>query len=217
MKAFMNHLLVADTFDNFLLEEATISTANVYQIDGHINKEFYATDELTEAQSIPYDFAQWKDMKPLCFNLIKGKRTPLFFKFVLHLKPEQVSKLMVAGGSNISAEEIKALVKKAKSVIPKKVKHYAPIVGVDYERIFIRTQRTRWGSCSLKKNLNFNCILMLFPDEVIDSVIVHELCHLKHMNHSPAFYAEVERVFPDYKKCRKWLKENGGMYLCRIP
>jgi len=110
MKAFMNHLLVADTFDNFLLEEATISTANVYQIDGHINKEFYATDELTEAQSIPYDFAQWKDMKPLCFNLIKGKRTPLFFKFVLHLKPEQVSKLMAAGGSNISAEEIKALV-----------------------------------------------------------------------------------------------------------
>ena len=116
-----------------------------------------------------------------------------------------------------SGEEIKALIKKAKSVIPKKAEHYAPIVGVDYERIFIRTQRTRWGSCSLKKNLNFNCILMLFPDEVIDSVIVHELCHLKHMNHSPSFYAEVERVFPDYKKCLKWLKENGGMYLCRIP
>ena len=127
-------------------------------------------------------------------------------------KRQQINEL-----TPFSEEEIKALVKKAKSVIPKKVKHYAPIVGVDYERIFIRTQRTRWGSCSLKKNLNFNCILMLFPDEVIDSVIVHELCHLKHMNHSPAFYAEVERVFPDYKKCRKWLKENGGMYLCRIP
>ncbi|MBQ9141210.1 MAG: hypothetical protein IJX63_05380 [Lachnospiraceae bacterium] len=110
MKTFMNHLLVADTFDNFLLEEATISTANVYQIDGHINKEFFATDELTEAQSIPYDFSQWQDIKPLCFNLIKGKRTPLFFKFVLHLKPEQVSKLMAAGNSNISPEEIKALV-----------------------------------------------------------------------------------------------------------
>ncbi len=109
-KAFMNHLLVADTFDNFLLEEATISTANLYQIDGHINKDFYAGDELTEAQSLPYAFAQWKDMKPLCFNLIKGKRTPLFFKFVLHLKPEQVSKLMAAGSSSITAEEIKALV-----------------------------------------------------------------------------------------------------------
>lgn len=109
-KVFMNQLLVADTFDNFLLAEATISTANVYQIDGHINKEFYATDELTQAQAIPYDFAQWKDMKPLCFNLIKGKRTPLFFKFVLHLKPEQVSKLMAAGGSAVSQEEIKALV-----------------------------------------------------------------------------------------------------------
>lgn len=110
MKAFMNHLLVADTFDNFLLAEATISTANTYQIDGHINKEFFVTDELTDAAALPYDFSQWKDMKALCFHLIKGKRTPLFFKFVLHLKPEQVGKLMAAGGSAIPAEQIKALV-----------------------------------------------------------------------------------------------------------
>lgn len=110
MKTFMNHLLVADTFDNFLLAEATISTANTYQIDGHINKEFYATDELTDAAALPYDFTPWQDMKPLCFNLIKGKRTPLFFKFVLHLKPEQVGKLMAAGNSSVSPDEIKALV-----------------------------------------------------------------------------------------------------------
>ena len=113
-------------------------------------------------------------------------------------------------------EEIKELAEKALRIIPEKVKYYAPIVGVNYGRITIRNQRTRWGSCSSKGNLNFNCLLVLFPDEVIDYVVVHELCHRKHMNHSAAFYAEVERVFPEYKKCQKWLKENGGMYLRRL-
>lgn len=110
MKTFTHHLLVADTFDNFLMAEATISTAHTYQIDGHINKDFFTTEELADSPVLPYDFSQWKDMKPLCFNLIKGKRTPLFFKFVLHLKPEQVGKLMAAGNSSVSAEQIKALV-----------------------------------------------------------------------------------------------------------
>ena len=114
-------------------------------------------------------------------------------------------------------EEIRALAEQALDVIPKKVKQYAPLVGVDYGRITIRNQRTRWGSCSEKGNLNFNCLLMLLPDDVIDSVIVHELCHRKHMNHSARFYEEVERVFPEYQRCHRWLKENGGVYLSRLP
>ena len=114
-------------------------------------------------------------------------------------------------------DEIRGLADKALVVIPEKVKKYAPIVGVDYGRITIRNQRSRWGSCSSKGNLNFNCLLMLFPDEVVDYVVVHELCHRKHMNHSAAFYAEVERVFPEYRKCQKWLKDNGGLYLNRLP
>lgn len=116
-----------------------------------------------------------------------------------------------------TTEELKALAEKALVVIPEKVRHYAPLVGVDYGRITIRSQRTRWGSCSGKGNLNFNCLLMLLPDDVIDSVVVHELCHRKHMNHSPQFYAEVERVFPEYKRCNQWLNENGGMFLSRLP
>lgn len=109
MKVFMNHLLVADTFDNFLLSEATISAANTYQIDGHINKTFFSED--VHASEMPeYDFSLWKDMKGLCFDLIKGKRTPLFFKFVLHLKPQAVSKLLAAGGCALPSEQIKALV-----------------------------------------------------------------------------------------------------------
>ena len=114
-------------------------------------------------------------------------------------------------------EEIKALAEKAKVIIPERVRYYAPKVGVTYNRITIRCQRTRWGSCSSTGNLNFNCLLALFPNEVIDSVVVHELCHRKHMNHSPQFYAEIEKVFPKYKKWHKWLNDNGGVYMGRLP
>ena len=114
-------------------------------------------------------------------------------------------------------EEINALAEKAKTIIPERVKYYAPKIGVTYNRITIRCQRTRWGSCSSKGNLNFNCLLALFPLEVIDSVVVHELCHRKHMNHSPQFYAEIEKVFPEYKKWHKWLSDNGGAYMGRLP
>ena len=113
-------------------------------------------------------------------------------------------------------EEIKALAEKAKTIISERVQYYAPKIGVTYNRVTIRCQRTRWGSCSSKGNLNFNCMLALFSLEIIDSVVVHELCHRKHMNHSPQFYAEIEKVFPEYKRCNKWLKDNGGAYMARL-
>lgn len=116
-----------------------------------------------------------------------------------------------------SESEIKTYIQKAKEIIPKRVKFYAEKVGVTYNRITFRCQHTRWGSCSSKGNLNFNCLLVLLPRDVMDSVIVHELCHRKQMNHSAKFYAEVEKVFPEYKRCHQWLKENGGLYLSRIP
>lgn len=113
-------------------------------------------------------------------------------------------------------EEIKALTEKAKIIIPERVRYYAPKIGVTYNRITVRCQRTRWGSCSSAGNLNFNCLLVLFPDEVLDSVVVHELCHRKHMNHSAQFYSEIERVFPEYKRYHRWLKDNGDMYMSRL-
>lgn len=109
----------------------------------------------------------------------------------------------------VSDQELKELYKKAKQVIPERVAFYAPLVGVDYGRITIRNQKTRWGSCSSKGNLNFNVRLMLTPIEVIDSVVVHELCHRIEMNHSERFYREVYRVYPDYDKWHRWLKKNG--------
>ncbi len=90
-------------------------------------------------------------------------------------------------------------------------------MGVSYGRITIRSQRTRWGSCSSKGNLNFNCLLLLCPEAVQDYVVVHELCHRKELNHSPKFWAEVERICPDYKTHRKWLKENGSSLIGRLP
>ena len=86
-----------------------------------------------------------------------------------------------------------------------------------YGNITIRNQRTRWGSCSAKGNLNFNCLLCLAPPGVLDAVVVHELCHRLEMNHSKRFYEEVLRVYPDYYKDHGWLKEHGSELLGRLP
>lgn len=110
----------------------------------------------------------------------------------------------------LTAEEIKELAKKAALVITEKAAYFAEKIGVDYGRITIRCQKSRWGSCSGKGNLNFNCLLMLVPEDVLDYVIVHELCHRKEMNHSAVFWKEVAGILPDYKKQVIWLKENGG-------
>lgn len=97
----------------------------------------------------------------------------------------------------------------AKEYIPKRADYYAAILGVTYNTITIRDQKTRWGSCSGKGNLSFNWRLILAPPKVLDYVVVHELCHRKEMNHSPRFWALVESIMPDYQQYRKWLKENG--------
>ncbi len=117
----------------------------------------------------------------------------------------------------LTPEELKSLAERAASVIPQRLQHFAPLVGVTYHRVTIRSQHTRWGSCSAKGNLNFNCLLMLAPPEVLDYVVVHELCHRRELNHSPAFWAEVARVLPGYAAQRKWLREEGGALIRRLP
>ncbi len=108
-KQFMNQLLATEAFDIFLLEEATIKTAATYTVDGFLNKEFFTSED--DKNLLPnQEFIPWSEIKGLCFQLIKGKRTPLLFKLVLHLKPEQTEKLLQKSGSSMDAASLKALV-----------------------------------------------------------------------------------------------------------
>jgi predicted metal-dependent hydrolase len=99
------------------------------------------------------------------------------------------------------------LIKKAlRPIVEAKILQFNEYYQLSYGRISIRNQKTRWGSCSAEGNLNFNCKLMCLSDALRDYVIVHELCHLKEMNHSPAFWQLVAQTIPNYKELRKELK-----------
>ncbi len=111
---------------------------------------------------------------------------------------------------------IAALTAEARKVIPPLVAEWAGRMGVTYKRVTIRHQKSLWGSCSSKENLNFNCLLMLCPADVRTYVVIHELCHRRHMDHSAAFWAEVGRYCPQYKALRAWLKTNGGEWMRRL-
>ncbi len=107
----------------------------------------------------------------------------------------------------LTDENIAALKKTAKELLPQKVAYYANLMGLKYGRITITSAKTRFGSCSSKGNLSFSFRLMLYPEEAIDYVVVHELAHLVELNHSPRFYKVVENILPDYKERVKLLKK----------
>ena len=116
----------------------------------------------------------------------------------------------------LTEAELHRLTEEARRVIPGRVAELARRLGVSWEKISIRTMVSRWGSCSSKGNLNFNCLLALVPIEVLDYVVVHELCHRKELNHSDRFWNEVANILPDYKCRKKWLKDNGSNLIARI-
>ena len=132
----------------------------------------------------------------------------------LQKKEQDIEALQEEGA--FTEQEVERLRKLAKKVIPEKVAYYARLMGVTYGRISIRMQKTRWGSCSREGNLSFNCLLMMAPPGVLDYVVVHELSHRLEMNHSARFWMQVEKVLPDYRGPRKWLKEHGGKLMMRM-
>ena len=116
-----------------------------------------------------------------------------------------------------NAEELASILAEAKLKLPRLVARYAKEMDISYEKIFVKAQKTRWGSCSSKGNINLNCLLMTVPAYVRKYVIVHELAHRKEMNHSERFWKVVASEIPDYQKAIKWLKKNGDAVIGRLP
>lgn len=106
-----------------------------------------------------------------------------------------------------TAEERKALIEKAKAVLPGRIAHFSSLLGLSPTAVRITGAKTRFGSCSGKNALSFSWRLMRYPDAAIDLVVAHELCHIAHHDHSSAFYALLSSVLPDHKERAKLLKE----------
>ena len=119
--------------------------------------------------------------------------------------------------SKYSIEEMNIILSEAKVKLPRQVAHYANEMNISYEKVFVKAQKTRWGSCSIKGNINLNCLLMKVPLYVRKYVIVHELAHRKEMNHSERFWRVVAEEIPEYQKAVKWLKKNGDSLIGRLP
>lgn len=118
--------------------------------------------------------------------------------------------------SNIRYEAVKLAVErwmreKAGEVFKARTEHYSKLLGLFPKKIVIKDQRSVWGSCSSKGNINYNYRLVMAPLEIIDYIVVHELCHLKHPNHSKEYWDFVEKIIPDYSLRRDYLKENGRL------
>ena len=118
---------------------------------------------------------------------------------------------LIVSGAGDEPLQIRAAIRNylialARTRFEERVRFHAGRIGVHPKNITLREQKTKWGSCSSLGNLNFNWKLIMAPPEALDYVVVHELCHLIEMNHSPAFWAQVEKHCPDYKKWRDYLK-----------
>lgn len=131
---------------------------------------------------------------------VRGEVTPTELRLALP-KPDSDPHVRAAIRSVLSERALER--------IRQRLQHYAPGMGLDLDRrVTIREQKTRWGSCSSKGNLNFNWKLIMAPPQVLDYVVIHELCHLKEFNHSPRFWALVEARMPEYKAWKKWLDDH---------
>ena len=172
-------------------------------------------DEMHAQLNLTREERRLSDMDSI---LLEGKRVPLV------IRPGVANRITMKDGTLImttteTTNEARTLqlkrylYKLALVRIREALDKWSPTVGLPYGRVAIREQRTRWGSCSSKHNLNFNWKLVLAPPEALTYVVIHELCHLKDFNHSPRFWQEVKNRMPEYEVWKKWLKAHGQSLL----
>ncbi|WCL47831.1 M48 family metallopeptidase [Leptospira sp. GIMC2001] len=123
----------------------------------------------------------------------------------IHLEP---SKNANDAKRKIQNHTEKLLKKLLNEVLPHRLKKYSEISGFQFKTYRIKKMKSRWGSCSSLGNLNFNIGLALVPIQILDYIVVHELCHIKEANHSSRFWKEVELLMPNYRQAKHWLREN---------
>jgi len=116
----------------------------------------------------------------------------------------------VDNGAVIKQLLIKWYKRQAESELKDKTEKFSSVIGVNPSSITIKTFKSRWGSCSITGGIQYNWKIIIAPDRIVNYVVIHELCHILHHNHSPAFWKAVERYCPDYRDCSVWLKLNGG-------
>lgn len=119
---------------------------------------------------------------------------------VAKMQHRRVERLPAYSRQELPERRVEALAR-----IRERVEYFAGVYGVTYHRLTIKQLATRWGSCSVRGNLNFNVQLLRLPERLVDYILVHEVCHLREMNHSSRFWALVEKTLPDYRLCRKEL------------
>lgn len=137
-------------------------------------------------------------------------------QWILHAQEhvrQQADKALSAGA--YMKRELGEIEERAREIIPSRVAFYAEKLDVHPVKIGFRFQKTKWGSCTSQNHLSFNCLLAEAPPYVLDYVVVHELCHIHHMNHSKAFYAEIATILPNYKEAEAWLHTEGRVLMMR--
>ena len=149
-KDFIGKLLASECFDSFLLKEANIHGFVPFQIDGHINKGFFNSEDADTPNFMAYEYAQWKDIRPICFDLIKGKRTPTKFMFVLYLKPEAVNAMFEKAGISLENSLVQNLILNIRF----EQGEMSIITGVDYSGFTMDKQAEQLWDTTTKKFLD---------------------------------------------------------------
>ncbi len=185
MEVFLPWFLPKSAAQNFLLQKANWIEKNFNLLNKKINDYFYLGTKTKIVEKINSDY----------LSIYYYFQNNIFY--ILHNGKTKVSKHLVYHAW---------LRTEAKKYITKETERIASENGFTYNKISIKDMTSRWGSCSAKKNLSFNLKLMYFKPKIIEYVIVHELCHLKEMNHSKNFWLLVENIIPNYKIYRKQLK-----------